>query len=85
MKKHSTRNASGEVIRCGHNVVLFYVGEDLLFGLPSEDIRCIRKQVGRIVKVLNIEENDMVEVEFTDDCKAIHSIWVSSDNLVVDK
>jgi hypothetical protein len=81
MKKPNITTASGVSIFRGKNFVLDSVDDELLFGLPSEDVESIRKQVGKLVKVLNIENNKLIEVEFVDESNAIHSIWVSAYNL----
>ncbi len=68
-------------INIGDHVKVIEIPEWLPEGLPEKDQIAISAQVGRVLIVEGFGEDGSVELEFIDDAKHIHTIWVAPNCL----
>jgi len=70
------KDGDGRPINVNDMLIISRVSEDLLRGLPVEDQKSIRDQVGHSVSVQGFDDHGNVEVEFKDSADMIHTIWI---------
>ena len=76
-----TTDINGSPIRTGEVVVLCDVPPELVRGLPDDDIRAIKAQVGARMEVVGFDSFGNVELEFASSADTFHTVFVSGQIL----
>ena len=81
-KSQTLVDRNGASISVGDTVTLQHVTQDLLRGLPAEDQRAIKQQVGEVLEIKGFNDQGYPELEFVDDAGVHHTIWVENTCVV---
>ena len=72
---------NGLPLSLGDTVMLIGLPPFLTQDLPDTDVRAIQGQVGKTHEVVGFNELGWIELEFQDDDKTRHTIWVEGEHL----
>jgi hypothetical protein len=73
----------GRILQVGVSVRLCEAPASLLNGLPLEDQRAIRDQVGKVMVLVDFDRLGLAELEFDDATGVLHTIWIESTALEI--